>query len=40
MDADYDVWYRDPHILVHNLLSNPDFKDEIDLPPFQEQSLV
>ena len=38
MDTDYDVWFRDPRVLIHNLLSNPDFKDEIDLAPFQEHS--
>jgi hypothetical protein len=36
MEASYDVWFRDPRILVRNLLSNPDFKGEIDLAPFQE----
>jgi hypothetical protein len=38
MKAGYDVWFRDPRVLVHNLLSNPDFKGEIDLAPFQEYS--
>lgn len=38
MTSDYDVWFRDPRVLVHNLLSNPDFKDEFDYAPFQEHS--
>jgi hypothetical protein len=38
MEAGYDVWFRDPRVLVHNLLSNPDFKGEMDLVPFQERS--
>jgi Plavaka transposase len=38
MDADYNVWFRDPRTLVHNILSSPDFKGEIDLAPFQEHS--
>jgi len=38
MEAGYDVWFRDPCVLVHNLLSNPDFKGEMDLVPFQERS--
>jgi hypothetical protein len=38
MEADYDVWLRDPRALVHNILSNPDFKGEIDHAPFQEHS--
>jgi Plavaka transposase len=36
MQAEYDVWFRDPHVLVHNLLSNPDFKSDFDYTPFQE----
>jgi hypothetical protein len=38
MDADYDVWFRDPHTLVLNLLSNPDFKLKFDYAPFQEHT--
>jgi hypothetical protein len=38
MDAEYDVWFRDPRILVHNLLSNPDFKSDFDYAPFQERT--
>jgi len=36
MMAQYEVWFRDPLTLVHNMLSNPDFKDEVDYAPFQE----
>ncbi|KAF8462345.1 hypothetical protein JB92DRAFT_3136774 [Gautieria morchelliformis] len=38
MEADYDVWFRDPRILVHNLVSNPDFKFNFDYTPFQERT--
>jgi hypothetical protein len=38
MEAEYDVWFRDPRILVHNLLSNPDFKSDFDYAPFQEHT--
>jgi hypothetical protein len=38
MDAEYDVWFRDPRSLVHNLLSNPDFKAGFDYAPFQEHT--
>jgi hypothetical protein len=38
MQAEYDVWFRDPRILVHNLLSNPDFKSDFDYAPFQEHT--
>jgi hypothetical protein len=36
MKATYDVWYRDPHDLIHNMLANPDFDAEFDCSPFQE----
>jgi hypothetical protein len=36
MTSEYDVWYRNPHMLVKNMLSNPDFKDGFDYAPFQE----
>ncbi|KAF8228638.1 hypothetical protein L208DRAFT_1001051, partial [Tricholoma matsutake] len=38
MQAEYDVWFCNPHILVHNLLSNPDFKSDFDYVPFQEHT--
>ncbi|KAG2340120.1 hypothetical protein BDR05DRAFT_977427 [Suillus weaverae] len=27
MDKEYEVWYRDPHIMAHNMLANPTYKD-------------
>ncbi|KAG2029452.1 hypothetical protein BDR03DRAFT_936837 [Suillus americanus] len=30
MTAEYDVWFRDPHLLLHHMLSNPDFNTEIE----------
>lgn len=38
MEADYDVWFRNPRTLVHNLLSNLDFKSGFDFTPFQERT--
>ncbi|KAG6818469.1 hypothetical protein H0H93_004738 [Arthromyces matolae] len=26
----FDVWYRDPRLVIHNQLGNPDFKNDID----------
>jgi len=40
MEAEYDVWFRDPRTLVHNLLSNPDFKSGFDYAPYQERTTV
>lgn len=36
MDTEYEVWWRDPHAVVQNMLSNPDFDGEIDYTPYQE----
>ena len=36
MDAEYDVWFRDPLDLMHKILSNPDFDGKIDYAPVQE----
>lgn len=38
MLAEYDVWFRDPLTLVHNLQSNPDFKSGFDYAPYQERT--
>ncbi|KAH7928302.1 hypothetical protein BV22DRAFT_1103185 [Leucogyrophana mollusca] len=38
MDDNYDVWFRDPHKVVRNMLANPDYKDEMDYCPFREFS--
>ncbi|KAG1796926.1 uncharacterized protein HD556DRAFT_1441101 [Suillus plorans] len=38
MTCEYDVWFRDPRLLVHNIISNPDFKDEFDYALLQEYS--
>jgi hypothetical protein len=36
MDTKYDVWFRDPCIIIHNMISNPDFNGEFDYAPYQE----
>ncbi|KAG1853929.1 hypothetical protein DFJ58DRAFT_660611 [Suillus subalutaceus] len=36
MDDEFEVWYRDPRAMAHNILANPDYKDEIDYVPFHE----
>jgi hypothetical protein len=36
MDAEYDVWFRDPRTLIRNMISNPDFDGEFDYAPLQE----
>ena len=38
MNTEFDVWFQDPCTLVHNLLSNPDFKAVFDYAPFQEHT--
>jgi Plavaka transposase len=39
MQAEYDVWYRDPRTIIKNLLSNPDFDNEFDYSPVQEYDM-
>ncbi|KAG2084606.1 uncharacterized protein F5147DRAFT_748792 [Suillus discolor] len=36
MDATYTTWFRDPHTIIHNMLGNPNFKNEIDYAPYRE----
>ena len=36
MKETHEVWYRDAHKVVQNLLSNPDFKGEFDFTPYEE----
>lgn len=36
MTKSYEVFFRDPRSVVHNLLGNPDFKDGFDYTPFRE----
>ncbi|KAG2123012.1 hypothetical protein BD769DRAFT_1629093 [Suillus cothurnatus] len=36
MDGTFDVWYRDPHQVVRNMLANPDFAHEMDFRPYRE----
>ena len=30
----YDIWYRDPDVVISNLLDNPDFDGEFDTMPY------
>ena len=32
----YQVWYRDPDVVIHNLLDNPDFHGQFDYQPYVE----
>ncbi|KZP16263.1 hypothetical protein FIBSPDRAFT_749065 [Athelia psychrophila] len=36
MEDEHEVWFRNPHQLLQNLLSNTDFDGEFDYTPFQE----
>lgn len=36
MDDKFEVWFRDPHAMAHNILANPAYKDEIDYVLFRE----
>lgn len=36
MSQEYDVWFRDPRLVVHKILGNRSFAGKINLRPFQE----
>lgn len=36
MITQYDVWFRNPRDVIHNMLGNPDFDGEIDYAPLRE----
>ena len=36
MNTEYEFWFRNPCKLVHNIFSNPDFKDGFNYWPYQE----
>jgi len=36
MSDSYEVWYRDPREVVHNMLASSEFVDEMDYVPYQE----
>ena len=36
MNADYEVWFRDPRTVVNNMLGNQDFRHQFDYSPFRE----
>ena len=36
MTNNYQLWYRDPRRVIHNLLANPDLTDSMDYVPYRE----
>ena len=36
MNTDYQLWYRDPCKVIHNILANPDLVDGLDYVPYHE----
>ncbi|KAG1753704.1 uncharacterized protein EDB91DRAFT_1242677 [Suillus paluster] len=38
MDQVFDVWYRDPQEVIHDMLANPDYAGEFDYRPYHEFS--
>lgn len=33
---EYEIWYRDPDVVIRNMLDNPDFNGEFDTAPYVE----
>jgi hypothetical protein len=36
MISDFEVWYRNPHDVVKNMLANRDFDNEMDAAPYRD----
>lgn len=36
MTTKHEIWFRDPKVIMKNLMENPDFKDEFDVAPYRE----
>ncbi|KAG1883500.1 hypothetical protein F4604DRAFT_1677803 [Suillus subluteus] len=36
MMSTYEVWFRDPRLLIHNMLANPDFDGKIEYVPYRD----
>lgn len=36
MTTKYQLWYRDPRKVIHNILANPDLADGIDYVPYRK----
>ena len=36
MSSSYEVWFRDPHVLIKDIVANPDYKGHVDYMPTQE----
>jgi hypothetical protein len=34
--GEHEIWFRDPQLLLENLIGNPDFVDEFDFVPYHE----
>ena len=39
MTANYDIWFHDPHLLIQEMIANPEFKGQFDFTPYQEYSM-
>jgi len=35
MTSEYDVWFRDPHTIVKNMIDNPEYNHHADVAPVQ-----
>ena len=36
MDEEYQLWYRDPRKVIHDILANPDFGTTFDHIPYRD----
>jgi hypothetical protein len=33
MTSEYEVWFRDPHTIIKNMINNPDYNHHTDIAP-------
>ena len=36
MREEYEVWFRDPREIVHNIIGNPEFSNSVDYIPYRD----
>lgn len=36
MTTEYQLWYRDPRKVIHNIFANPDLVNDIDYVPYRD----
>jgi len=35
MTSEYEIWFRDPHLIIKSMIGNPDYEKSVNTAPFQ-----